>query len=146
MVFCATTCSIVSGTLAERIKIWPFFIFCALLTGFIYPIEMGWQWGGGYLAEAGFSDFAGSTLVHSAGAAAALAGAILLGPRLGRFTDSGEAAPMEPFANSSIPLATLGVFILWLGWFGFNGGSQLAMGTFDDVTACLLYTSDAADE
>ena len=96
---------------------------------------MGWQWGGGYLAEAGFSDFAGSTLVHSAGAAAALAGAILLGPRLGRFTDSGEAAPMEPFANSSIPLATLGVFILWLGWFGFNGGSQLAMGTFDDVTA-----------
>jgi len=135
MVFCATTCSIVSGTLAERIKIWPFFIFCALLTGFIYPIEMGWQWGGGYLAEAGFSDFAGSTLVHSAGAAAALAGAILLGPRLGRFTDSGEAAPMEPFANSSIPLATLGVFILWLGWFGFNGGSQLAMGTFDDVTA-----------
>ena len=135
MVFCATTCSIVSGTLAERIKIWPFFIFCAILTGFIYPIEMGWQWGGGYLAEAGFSDFAGSTLVHSAGAAAALAGAILLGPRLGRFTDSGETAPMEPFANSSIPLATLGVFILWLGWFGFNGGSQLAMGTFDDVTA-----------
>ena len=135
MVFCATTCSIVSGTLAERIKIWPFFIFCALLTGFIYPIEMGWQWGGGYLAEAGFSDFAGSTLVHSAGAAAALAGAILLGPRLGRFTDSGEAAPMEPFANSSIPLATLGVFILWLGWFGFNGGSQLAMGTFDDAVA-----------
>ena len=135
MVFCATTCSIVSGTLAERIKIWPFFIFCALLTGFIYPIEMGWQWGGGYLAAAGFSDFAGSTLVHSAGAAAALAGAILLGPRLGRFTDSGEAAPMEPFSNSSIPLATLGVFILWLGWFGFNGGSQLAMGTFDDVTS-----------
>ena len=135
MVFCATTCSIVSGTLAERIKIWPFFLFCAILTGFIYPIEMGWQWGGGYLAEAGFSDFAGSTLVHSAGAAAALAGAILLGPRLGRFTDSGETAPMEPFANSSIPLATLGVFILWLGWFGFNGGSQLAMGTFDDVTA-----------
>ena len=135
MVFCATTCSIVSGTLAERIKIWPFFIFCALLTGFIYPIEMGWQWGGGYLAEAGFSDFAGSTLVHSAGAAAALAGAILLGPRLGRFTDSGEAAPMEPFANSSIPLATLGVFILWLGWFGFNGGSQLAMGTADDAIA-----------
>ena len=83
----------------------------------------------------GIEEFAGSTLVHSAGAAAALAGAILLGPRLGRFTDSGEAAPMEPFANSSIPLATLGVFILWLGWFGFNGGSQLAMGTFDDVTA-----------
>ena len=141
MVFCATTCSIVSGTLAERIKIWPFFIFCALLTGFIYPIEMGWQWGGGYLAEAGFSDFAGSTLVHSAGAAAALAGAILLGPRLGRFTESGEATPMAPFANSSIPLATLGVFILWLGWFGFNGGSVLSADPANTslvlVTTCL---------
>ena len=135
MVFCATTCSIVSGTLAERIKIWPFFLFCAILAGVIYPIEMGWQWGGGHLAAAGFSDFAGSTLVHSAGAAAALAGAILLGPRLGRFTDSGEAAPMAPFASSSIPLATLGVFILWMGWFGFNGGSQLALGSFEDATA-----------
>ena len=135
MVFCATTCSIVSGTLAERIKIWPFFLFCALLAGVIYPIEMGWQWGGGHLAAAGFSDFAGSTLVHSAGAAAALAGALLLGPRLGRFKESGEPATMEPFASSSIPLATLGVFILWMGWFGFNGGSQLALGTFDDSTA-----------
>ena len=135
MVFCATVCSIVSGTLAERIKIWPFFLFTAILAGFIYPIEMGWQWGGGHLAVAGFSDFAGSTLVHSAGAAAALAGALILGPRLGRFTDTGEAKTMEPFASSSIPLATLGVFILWLGWFGFNGGSQLAMGTLDDVTS-----------
>ena len=135
MVFCATTCSIVSGTLAERIKIWPFFLFCALLAGIIYPIEMGWQWGGGHLAAAGFSDFAGSTLVHSAGAAAALAGALLLGPRLGRFKESGEPATMEPFASSSIPLATLGVFILWMGWFGFNGGSQLALGTFEDSTA-----------
>jgi Amt family ammonium transporter len=135
MVFCATTCSIVSGTLAERIKIWPFFLFCALLAGVIYPIEMGWQWGGGHLAAAGFSDFAGSTLVHSAGAAAALAGALLLGPRLGRFKDSGEPTTMEPFASSSIPLATLGVFILWMGWFGFNGGSQLALGTFEDSTA-----------
>ena len=135
MVFCATTCSIVSGTLAERIKIWPFFLFCALLAGVIYPIEMGWQWGGGHLAAAGFSDFAGSTLVHSAGAAAALAGALLLGPRLGRFKDSGEPATMKPFASSSIPLATLGVFILWMGWFGFNGGSQLALGTFEDSTA-----------
>ena len=135
MVFCATTCSIVSGTLAERIKIWPFFLFCALLAGVIYPIEMGWQWGGGHLAAAGFSDFAGSTLVHSAGAAAALAGALLLGPRLGRFKDSGEPASMQPFASSSIPLATLGVFILWMGWFGFNGGSQLALGTFEDSTA-----------
>jgi len=135
MVFCATTCSIVSGTLAERIKIWPFFLFCALLAGVIYPIEMGWQWGGGHLAATGFSDFAGSTLVHSAGAAAALAGALLLGPRLGRFKDSGEPATMQPFASSSIPLATLGVFILWMGWFGFNGGSQLALGTFEDSTA-----------
>ena len=135
MVFCATTCSIVSGTMAERIKIWPFFLFCAILAGIIYPIEMGWQWGGGHLAAAGFSDFAGSTLVHSAGGAAALAGAILLGPRLGRFTDTGDPKAMAPFASSSIPLATLGVFILWLGWFGFNGGSQLALGSFDDSTS-----------
>ena len=135
MVFCATTCSIVSGTMAERIKIWPFFLFCAILAGVIYPIEMGWQWGGGHLAAAGFSDFAGSTLVHSAGGAAALAGAILLGPRLGRFSDKGDPKAMEPFASSSIPLATLGVFILWLGWFGFNGGSQLALGSFDDSTS-----------
>ena len=135
MVFCATTCSIVSGTMAERIKIWPFFLFCAVLAGIIYPIEMGWQWGGGHLAAAGFSDFAGSTLVHSAGGAAALAGAILLGPRLGRFNDTNGAKPMAPFASSSIPLATLGVFILWLGWFGFNGGSQLALGSFEDSTS-----------
>ena len=134
MVFCATTISIVSGTLAERIKIWPFFIFAAVLTGLIYPIEMGWQWGGGFLSTLGFSDFAGSTLVHSAGGSAALAGAIILGPRLNRFTD-GQTKPLEPYAASSIPLATLGVFILWLGWFGFNGGSQLAMGTADDAIA-----------
>ena len=135
MVFCATTMSIVSGTLAERIKIWPFFLFAAILTGIIYPIEMGWQWGGGWLSAAGFSDFAGSTLVHAAGGAAALAGAIVLGARTGRFGSSGGVKSMTPFAASSIPLATLGVFILWLGWFGFNGGSQLAAGTFDDVTS-----------
>ena len=135
MVFCATTCSIVSGTLAERIKLWPFFLFAAILTGFLYPFVMGWQWGGGWLAAAGFSDFAGSTLVHSTGGAAALAGAILLGPRLGRFTKSGSPSPVKPFAASSIPLVTIGVFILWLGWFGFNGGSQLAMGTGDDAIA-----------
>ena len=134
MVFCAATISIVSGTLAERIKIWPFFIFAAILTGVIYPIEMGWQWGGGYLSALGFSDFAGSTLVHSAGGAAALAGAIILGPRLNRFKN-GQVEPLEPYAASSIPLATLGTFILWLGWFGFNGGSQLAMGSFDDVNS-----------
>ena len=135
MVFCATTVSIVSGAMAERIKLWPFFLFAAILSGILYPIVMGWQWGGGWLAEIGFSDFAGSTLVHSTGGAAALAGAIIIGPRLGRFTKSGEATPIKPFAASSIPLVTLGVFVLWLGWFGFNGGSQLAMGTADDAIA-----------
>jgi len=135
MVFCATTVSIVSGTLAERIKLWPFFLFAAILSGIIYPIVMGWQWGGGWLASAGFSDFAGSTLVHSTGGAAALAGALMLGPRLGRFTKSGSPAPLKPFAASSIPLVTIGVFVLWLGWFGFNGGSQLAIGTADDAIA-----------
>ena len=135
MVFCATTVSIVSGTLAERIKLWPFFLFAAILSGIIYPIVMGWQWGGGWLATAGFSDFAGSTIVHSTGGAAALAGAIVLGPRYGRFSKSGSPAALKPFAASSIPLATVGVFILWLGWFGFNGGSQLAMGTADDAIA-----------
>ena len=135
MVFCATTVSIVSGTMAERIKLWPFFLFAAILAGIIYPIVMGWQWGGGWLAELGFSDFAGSTLVHSTGGAAALAGAMIIGPRLGRFTKSGAPAPLKPFAASSIPLVTIGVFILWLGWFGFNGGSQLALGTATDAIA-----------
>ena len=135
MVFCATTVSIVSGTMAERIKLWPFFLFAAILSGIIYPIVMGWQWGGGWLAELGFSDFAGSTLVHSTGGAAALAGAMIIGPRLGRFTKTGAPAPLKPFAASSIPLVTLGVFVLWLGWFGFNGGSQLAMGTAVDAIA-----------
>jgi len=133
--FVCATASIVSGAVAERIKIWPFFIFAAIMAGVIYPISMGWQWGGGWLAKAGFSDFAGSTLVHSTGGAAALAGAILIGPRLGRFTKSGAPAPLKPFAASSIPLVTLGVFILWLGWFGFNGGSQLAIGTAPDAIA-----------
>ena len=135
MVFCATTVSIVSGTLAERIKLWPFFLFAAILSGILYPIVMGWQWGGGWLAVSGFSDFAGSTLVHSTGGSAALAGAIVLGARSGRFKNKGEPAPIKPFAASSIPLVTIGVFILWLGWFGFNGGSQLSMGTFDDAVA-----------
>ena len=135
MVFCATTVSIVSGAMAERIKLWPFFLFAAILSGIIYPIVMGWQWGGGWLASIGFSDFAGSTLVHSTGGAAALAGAIIIGPRLGRFSKSGAPAPIKPFAASSIPLVTLGVFVLWLGWFGFNGGSQLAIGTADDAIA-----------
>jgi len=146
MVFCATTASIVSGTMAERVKLWPFFLFTAILTGIIYPIQMGWVWGGGWLAEKGFSDFAGSTLVHSCGGSAALAGVILLGSRLGRFKN-GYIKPMKPFAASSIPLATLGVFILWMGWFGFNGGSQLAMGTLDDsisVSTIFINTNLAA--
>jgi len=134
MFVCATV-SIVSGAVAERIKIWPFFAFAFIMAGFIYPISMGWQWGGGWLSAAGFSDFAGSTLVHACGGAAALAGVIVLGAREGRFGRKGEPKSMVPFAASSIPLVTLGTFLLWFGWFGFNGFSQLAMGTFDDVNA-----------
>ena len=131
MVFCATTASIVSGTLAERIKIVPFFIFVTVLTGLIYPVVVSWEWGGGYLdSQWGFSDFAGSTLVHSTGGWAALVGAIILGARLGRYTDG----KVNVFPGTNIPLATLGTFILWLGWFGFNGASQLAMGTVGDVS------------
>lgn len=129
MVFCATTASIVSGTLAERIKFWPFIIFVVVLTGILYPITGSWQWGKGWLSEAGFSDFAGSTLVHSVGGWAALAGAIFLGARKGKYVDG----RVIPILGSSVPLATLGTFILWLGWFGFNGGSQLAMGTISDA-------------
>ncbi|MFK7903191.1 MAG: ammonium transporter [Nitratireductor sp.] len=130
MVFVATAASIVSGTLAERIKLWPFLIFTVFLTGFIYPIAGSWEWGAGWLDGKGFSDFAGSTLVHSVGGWAALAGAIVLGARKGKFSANG----VTPMPGSSIPLATLGTFILWLGWFGFNGASQLAMGTINDVT------------
>jgi len=132
MVFVAATASIVSGTLAERIKLWPFLIFVVVLTGVIYPIQGAWQWGGGWLSEMGFSDFAGSTIVHSVGGWAALAGAIILGPRLGKYSADGRVNPM-PGAN--LPLATLGTFILWMGWFGFNGGSQLALGTGADAIA-----------
>jgi len=131
MVFCATTASIVSGTLAERIKLWPFLAFTVVLTGILYPITGSWQWGGGWLSVMGFSDFAGSTLVHSVGGWAALAGALILGARKGKYGADGSVTPMP---GSSIPLATLGMFILWLGWFGFNGASQLAMGTISDVT------------
>jgi Amt family ammonium transporter len=121
----------VSGAVAERIKLWPFLAFVVVLTGVIYPIEASWQWGGGFLAERGFSDFAGSTLVHAAGGFAALAGAIVLGPRLGKYTTDGKVVAMP---GSNLALATLGTFILWLGWFGFNGGSQLAAGTVGDIT------------
>ncbi|MFT7106335.1 MAG: Amt family ammonium transporter [Yoonia sp.] len=130
LMFCATTASIVSGTLAERIKLWPFLFFVVILTGLIYPIGASWQWGGGWLSEAGFYDFAGSTVVHAAGGFAALAGAIVLGARIGKYKD-GKTIPMP---GSNLALATLGTFILWLGWFGFNGGSQLAAGTVGDIT------------
>ena len=129
LMFCAATASIVSGTVAERIKLWPFLLFTLLLTAFIYPLQASWKWGGGFLDAMGFLDFAGSTVVHSVGGWAALAGAIVLGARIGKYKD-GRVNPM-PGAN--LPLATLGTFILWLGWFGFNGGSQLAMGTIGDV-------------
>ncbi len=128
VVFVATAASIVSGTMAERIKIWPFLFFTAVLTGIIYPIQGAWTWGGGWLNEVGggFSDFAGSTIVHSVGGWAALAGAIILGPRKGKYLPDGK---MQPMPGANLPLATLGTFILWLGWFGFNGGSELALGT-----------------
>ncbi|MEM6635668.1 MAG: ammonium transporter [Pseudomonadota bacterium] len=132
LMFCATTASIVSGTLAERIKLWPFLIFVILLTAFIYPIQASWKWGGGFLdSQWGFLDFAGSTVVHSVGGWAALAGAIVLGARKGKYSEGGGVA--NPMPGSNLALATLGTFILWLGWFGFNGGSQLAMGTVGDV-------------
>jgi Amt family ammonium transporter len=131
LVFVAATASIVSGALAERIKLWPFLIFVIVLTGFMYPISGSWKWGGGWLDAAGFQDFAGSTVVHSVGGWAALAGAIVLGPRIGKYSKDGKVIPIP---GSNLALATLGTFILWLGWFGFNGGSQLAMGTVGDVS------------
>ena len=131
LMFCATTASIVSGTLAERIKLWPFLIFTVVLTGVIYPIQASWKWGGGFLdANYGFLDFAGSTVVHSVGGWAALAGALILGPRIGKYKGNRTV----PMPGSNLTLATLGTFILWLGWFGFNGASQLAMGTVGDVS------------
>jgi len=132
MVFVATTASIVSGALAERVLIWPFFAFILILTAILYPISGSWQWGGGWLSEMGFSDFAGSTIVHSVGGWAALTGAILLGARKGKFDSKGNAVVMP---GQSIPMATLGVWILWLGWFGFNGASQLALGSYADADA-----------
>ncbi|WP_343080649.1 ammonium transporter [Ostreiculturibacter nitratireducens] len=148
LMFCATTASIVSGTLAERIKLWPFLIFTVVLTGLIYPIQASWKWGGGFLApgEEGvtdFLDFAGSTVVHSVGGWAALAGALILGPRLGKYKDG----RVHPFPGSNLPLATLGTFILWLGWFGFNGGSQLYMdtaGNVADISRIFANTNTAA--
>ncbi|MEM1390292.1 MAG: ammonium transporter [Pseudomonadota bacterium] len=132
MVFVATAASIVSGTVAERVNLWAFLVFVAFLTAFIYPIVASWEWGGGYLdSQWGFSDFAGSTLVHSTGGWAALIGAIVIGPRAGKYFGD----KVNPMPGSNIPLAALGTFILWFGWFGFNGASQLAAGTFDDINA-----------
>ncbi|MBV1904165.1 MAG: ammonium transporter [Marinosulfonomonas sp.] len=143
LMFCAATASIVSGALAERIKLWPFLIFTIILTAFIYPIQASWKWGGGFLNEAGFLDFAGSTVVHSVGGWAALMGAIILGPRIGKYVD-GRTIPMP---GSNLPLATLGTFILWMGWFGFNGGSQLYMDTaanVADISRIFANTNTAA--
>ena len=132
MVFVATAASIVSGTLAERVKLWSFFAFITVLTAIIYPIVGAWTWGGGWLSEMGFQDFAGSTIVHSTGGWAALAGAMVVGARAGKFRPDGSVKPTPP---SNVPAVTLGVFILWLGWFGFNGGSQLALGGAADAVA-----------
>lgn len=145
LMFCAATASIVSGALAERIKLWPFLIFTIILTGIIYPIQASWKWGGGFLdADWGFLDFAGSTVVHSVGGWAALAGAIVLGPRLGKYTKEGG---VRPIMGSNMTLAALGTFILWMGWFGFNGGSQLYMdtaGNVADISRIVSNTNAAA--
>ncbi|MFG0888916.1 ammonium transporter [Vibrio sp. CJQ_6] len=132
VVFVATSMSVVSGAVAERMKLWAFLIFAVVFTTFIYTIEGYWTWGGGFLSAAGFSDFAGSGIVHMAGAAAALAGVLLLGARKGKYGKNGEVYPIP---GSNMPLATLGTFILWFGWFGFNGGSQLMVSDFENATA-----------
>ncbi len=132
MVFVATAASVVSGAIAERIKMWSFFAFTLILTAIIYPIVGAWTWGGGWLSQQGFQDFAGSTIVHSTGGWAALAGVLVVGPRLGKFRKDGSVRPTPP---SNVLIVTLGVFILWLGWFGFNGGSQLALGSVVDAVA-----------
>ncbi|MCF6262363.1 MAG: ammonium transporter [Xanthomonadales bacterium] len=143
VVFVATAMSIVSGAVAERMKLWPFFVFAIVLTGFIYPLQGYWKWGGGFLHAAGFQDFAGSGVVHLAGASAALAGVLLLGPRSGKYTRKG----IQPITGANMPLAALGTFILWLGWLGFNGGSQLAVSTVENanaVAAVFVNTNAAA--
>ncbi len=135
VVFVATAMSIVSGAVAERMKLWAFLLFAVVMTGFIYPLQGFWKWGGGFLDELGFLDFAGSGVVHMTGAAAALAGVLLLGPRLGKYGKDGSVFAI-PGAN--LPLATLGTFILWLGWFGFNGGSELKVSDVAEANAVSL--------
>ena len=144
VVFVATAMSIVSGAVAERMKLWSFLAFSVVMTGFIYPVEGYWTWGGGFLSEAGFVDFAGSGIVHMAGAAAAISGVLLLGARQGKYGANGQ---VNPIPGSNLPMATLGMFILWMGWFGFNGGSQLLISDADNATAVakiFLNTNSAA--
>jgi Amt family ammonium transporter len=132
VVFVATGMSIISGAVAERMKLIAFLLFAVVFTGFIYPIQGSWSWGGGFLSEAGFSDFAGSGIVHMCGASAALAGVVVLGARKGKYGPSGE---INAIPGANMPLATLGTFILWLGWFGFNGGSELMVSNVDEANA-----------
>ncbi|MDB2416880.1 ammonium transporter [Pseudomonadales bacterium] len=132
VVFVATAMSIISGAVAERMKLWSFLLFAVVMTGFIYPLQGSWSWGGGFLSDAGFVDFAGSGIVHMCGAAAALAGVLLLGPRQGKYGPNGE---VNAIPGSNMPLATLGMFILWFGWFGFNGGSELKLSNIDEANA-----------
>ena len=144
VVFVATAMSIVSGAVAERMKLWAFLAFAVVMTGFIYPVSGYWTWGGGFLSEAGFSDFAGSGIVHMAGASAALAGVLVLGARKGKYGKNGE---INAIPGANLPLATLGTFILWLGWFGFNGGSELKVSDIDsanNVAQVLVNTNAAA--
>jgi Amt family ammonium transporter len=135
VVFVATAMSIVSGAVAERMKLWVFFVFAMIMTGFIYPVQGYWKWGGGFLDQAGFADFAGSGVVHLCGATAALAGVLLLGARKGKYSSSGQT---NAIPGCNLPLATLGTLILWLGWFGFNGGSELKLSNLGEANAVAL--------
>ncbi len=135
VVFVATAMSIVSGAVAERMKLWSFFVFAVVLTGFIYPVQGFWKWGGGFLDAAGFVDFAGSGIVHLCGAAAALAGVLLLGPRKGKYGPSGQ---VHAIPGCNLPLAALGTLILWMGWFGFNGGSELKISDVGEANSVAL--------
>ena len=135
VVFVATAMSIVSGAVAERMKLWSFLLFAVVMTGFIYPLQGYWKWGGGFLDGLGFNDFAGSGVVHLAGATAALAGVLLLGARRGKYGPGGQ---INPIPGANMPLATLGTFILWLGWFGFNGGSELKVSDVGEANAVAL--------
>ena len=132
VVFVATAMSIVSGAVAERMKLWAFLAFAVVMTAIIYPVQGMWTWGGGWLSEAGYSDFAGSGIVHMCGAAAALAGVLLLGPRAGKYGSDGR---VNAIPGCNMPLATLGMFVLWFGWFGFNGGSELKLSNVDEANA-----------